>query len=88
MTAVHRITSRQLAIMVEIIRYTDEMGYPPRVDYLALHQGVVKSTIHWDLIELRDQGYVEFITYHSRTLKVIVDTEISARADNSGDKPS
>lgn len=65
------LTHRQVDLVLIIERHHTKHGFAPSVRELQAATGVASmSTIHRDLVALRDEGLIEWDTNRNRTIRV------------------
>lgn len=64
-------TARRTELVRLIARHHERYGFPPSIRELQAAAGVASmSTLHRDLVALRDEGLIEWDANRNRTLRV------------------
>ena len=61
---------KQERIYELIVSHIDEYGYPPTHQWLAEQTGMVKSNVHYHLMMLERDGWIERDTGRSRGIRI------------------
>jgi SOS-response transcriptional repressor LexA len=78
---VRKITRKQSIVLLEITSFVTSHDYPPSVRDLAGNLGKAPSTIHRQLIALKDNGFIEWDPARIRTLRLIRNEKGEANAN-------